>query len=75
MSVRRSARPSPENVIRSSRCPDCGKMRYESKADAKKSQRQQGRQNSRYYRCGDYWHATNWVSAENVRAWREYKAR
>lgn len=70
MSRIRSARPKPDDTP-SSICPSCGKIRYLSKSDAKKSTRRQGRQRSRYYQCGDYWHATHWAPADHVRWYRE----
>lgn len=37
-------------------CPDCGKQRFSSRAEAKRIARQYRSTRLSAYRCGDYWH-------------------
>lgn len=47
-------------------CPECGKMRYTSKGQAKRAGRQTPRRRGklRVYRCGAYWHLTSQATAK-----------
>jgi len=58
------------------RCPDCGKVRYASRREAR--QAAQGlrwhggnRKRARTYRCGNYWHLTT-QDAEKAAWYREH---
>jgi len=55
------------------RCPDCGKLRYATRSEARKAARQQGG-HLHPYRCGDYWHLTSYSHLQRA-AYREYDAR
>jgi hypothetical protein len=49
-------------------CPDCGKLRFTTRATARKAGRQAQRRGvhiTRVYRCGDYWH---WTSQDAAKA-------
>lgn len=55
---RASMRDYQQRVMGGARCPDCGKVRFLSKADAKHAakrvQHRDGRLNT--YACGEFWH-------------------
>jgi hypothetical protein len=51
-------------------CPDCGKVRYLTRADAKQALKRQSRRN-RIYRCGDFWHTASWQPQDRILAYRE----
>ena len=55
-------------------CPACGKIRFESRRDAKADAARQagvgGPQQLRAYQCGDYWHLTSQDAATRT-AYRE----
>lgn len=57
-SKRSSQRDYEQFAISGQRCPSCGKVRFLSKADAKKTiGRMKGRNGRMHaYRCGDFWH-------------------
>jgi hypothetical protein len=57
-------------------CPDCGKVRYRTRADARAARRQlSGDRPRRVYQCGDYWHLTSQDAAERRRFERPDKTR
>lgn len=51
-------------------CPDCGKVRYLTRADAKRSARRQSRR-MRAYRCGQFWHLATFGAYQRVVFYRE----
>ena len=67
--------PNDAGMIRSlaSVCPDCGKVRYLSRADAKRAARAKS-QRARAYRCGQFWHLTHFGPASKVAYYREQAA-
>ena len=57
-------------------CPDCGKVRYLSRRDARRAvarMKGNGGKARHAYRCGDYWHLTS-RPAVVVTAYRDYNA-
>ena len=64
-------RDKPEHGLGQSTCPDCGKLRYCSKAEAKQAERRMfPRKRSRAYQCGDFWHLATWQPAAKVAFYR-----
>ncbi len=58
------------------RCETCGKIRFASRAEAKRAIREmRGRGTSstvrRVYRCGDYWHITSVSASQQAAIKRE----
>lgn len=51
-------------------CPDCGKVRYGSRKQAKAVARRMSRR-QRVYQCGGFWHTTSWDPAGKVIFYRE----
>lgn len=65
-------------LIRSNaaRCPDCGKIRYLTRPDAKRAGRQYGKR-MRAYRCpvsSEFWHLASFGPAGRVAFYREQEA-
>ena len=49
-----------------SQCPDCGKLCYASRAEAKRAARAMsgtGVTKMRPYACGQFWHLTSWPAS------------
>jgi hypothetical protein len=65
----RDGRPETQRPPAAS-CPVCGKVRYLSRADAKRAARRQGRR-CRAYHCGDFWHLADYQPAAKVAFYRE----
>jgi hypothetical protein len=72
MTHRRSKKPPPRVPV-TGYCDDCGKLRYMSRAEARKAATRQSRR-MRVYRCPDndeFWHTTSWGPATRVEWYRE----
>jgi hypothetical protein len=50
-------------------CPDCGKIRYPSRAEARRHARRHGTRR-RAYRCGEFWHLASYKDAADVAYFR-----
>jgi hypothetical protein len=72
MAHRRSKKPPPRVPV-TGYCDDCGKLRYMSRAEARKAAIRQSRR-MRVYRCpgsDEFWHTTSWAPATKVEWYRE----
>jgi ssDNA-binding Zn-finger/Zn-ribbon topoisomerase 1 len=61
-----------------SRCPECGKIRYQSRKDARQAQRTRAAIHGptgkmRAYKCGNFWHLTS-RPADWITGYRESHA-
>ncbi len=72
MSHRRSKKPSPRLPL-TGYCPDCDKLRYTSRAEARKAANRQSKR-MRVYSCpvnDTFWHTTSWGPQSRVAWYRE----
>jgi len=75
MAHKRTKRPQPKLPL-TGYCPDCDKIRYMSRADARRAAHTIGRR-SRAYQCpadGTFWHLTSWQPAGRVAYYRSKEA-
>ena len=59
-----------QRALAIARCPECGKMRYLTRGEAKTAAKQllaRYGERMRPYRCGDYWHLTKQTGMEAVK--------
>lgn len=72
MRYRRTKKPKPRLPL-TGYCPDCDKIRYMSRPDARKAARRQS-QRMREYPCpvdGQFYHLTSWGPQSRVAWYRE----
>lgn len=72
MSHKRSKKPQPRLPL-TGYCPDCDKIRYTTRAEARDAANRQSRR-MRVYRCpanDTFWHTTSWGPQSRVAWYRE----
>ena len=75
MAHRRTKKPQPRLPL-TGYCQPCDKIRYMTRADARKAARAQG-QRMRVYRCPDddtFWHKASWQPQSRVAYYRDQEA-